>query len=129
MTVQIITSWDELAALEQPWNALAAGNPMRSWDWLATWWKHYGIGANPAPNRDAPRVGDRVLHVFAVYADASRNGNGRGHQHELIGIAPWYLDRTVVKGNVLRWLGSGEVCTDHRSLICRPQFLDEVSAA
>jgi CelD/BcsL family acetyltransferase involved in cellulose biosynthesis len=30
---------------------------------------------------------------------------------------------------VLRWLGSGEVCTDHRSLICQPQHRDEVAAA
>jgi CelD/BcsL family acetyltransferase involved in cellulose biosynthesis len=129
MTVQLITSWNELAALEQPWNALAAGNPMRSWDWLATWWKHYGFDPNQPPNRDTPRHSDRVLHVFAVYANASRSGIGRGHTRELIGIAPWYLDRTVVKGNVLRWLGSGEVCTDHRSLICRSQCHRQVASA
>jgi CelD/BcsL family acetyltransferase involved in cellulose biosynthesis len=46
----------------------------------------------------------------------------------LIGIAPWYLDRTIVKGNVLRWLGSGEVCTDHLSLICRPEDREQVAA-
>jgi hypothetical protein len=128
MTVQLITSWDELAALEQPWNALAAGNPMRSWDWLATWWKHYGASANASPNRAAPRPGERELRILAVYRGGISD-NGRSHKQELIGIAPWYLDRTVVKGNVLRWLGSGEVCTDHRSLICHPQFLDEVAAA
>jgi CelD/BcsL family acetyltransferase involved in cellulose biosynthesis len=32
-----------------------------------------------------------------------------------------------VKGNVLRWLGSGEVCTDHLSLICRPEDRERVA--
>jgi CelD/BcsL family acetyltransferase involved in cellulose biosynthesis len=46
----------------------------------------------------------------------------------LIGVAPWYLDRTIVKGNVLRWLGSGQVCTDHLSLLCRPEHRERVAA-
>ena len=48
MTVRLITTWDDLAALEQPWNALSDGMPMRRWDWLATWWKHYGCCPLPA---------------------------------------------------------------------------------
>ena len=126
MAVRLITTWDDLAALEQPWNALSDGMPMRSWDWLATWWKHYGA-ARCLPNQDAPRRGDRALHVLAVYGDTTCSSNGHGCKQELLGIAPWYLDRTVVKGNVLRWLGSGEVCTDHRTLICRPQHHAEVA--
>jgi CelD/BcsL family acetyltransferase involved in cellulose biosynthesis len=128
MTVRVITTWDDLAALEQPWNALSDGMPMRSWDWLATWWKHYGA-ARCLPNHEPPRLGERALHVLAVYGDAACSSNGHGCQQELLGIAPWYLDRTVVKGNVLRWLGSGEVCTDHRTLICRPQYHAVVAVA
>jgi CelD/BcsL family acetyltransferase involved in cellulose biosynthesis len=37
----------------------------------------------------------------------------------LIGVAPWYLEYSPIKGNALRWLGDGEVCTDHVSLLCR----------
>jgi CelD/BcsL family acetyltransferase involved in cellulose biosynthesis len=33
-----------------------------------------------------------------------------------------------VKGNILRWLGCGEVCTDHLSLICKPQDRERVAA-
>jgi CelD/BcsL family acetyltransferase involved in cellulose biosynthesis len=122
MAIELITDWNGLAELAGPWNALAAGMPFRTWDWLATWWKHYGSGRHGADQRGTGghyAVSDRQLYVLAVY-DCQRT---------LIGVAPWYLDRTVVKGNVLRWLGSGEVCTDHLSLICTPENDARVAAA
>jgi hypothetical protein len=137
MTVDLITTWSDLAVLEKPWNRLAGGSPMHSWDWLATWWKYYGCGhAHDEQQPSRSRQSEKSLHVLAVYGDSKSACNGHRvagatpqSSRELIGIAPWYLDRTVVKGNVLRWLGSGEVCTDHRSLICRPGFHDQVAAA
>jgi CelD/BcsL family acetyltransferase involved in cellulose biosynthesis len=63
--------------------------------------------------------------VLAVFADSTSNDE----QRRLIGIAPWYLDRTRIKGNLVRWLGSGEVCTDHLSLICRPEDTETVVTA
>ena len=53
LTTHQITARADLAALEMPWNILAAGEPMRSWNWLSTWWNHYG-------NTD-----NRELHVLA----------------------------------------------------------------
>jgi len=122
MTVQLITNADDMYALESEWNALAGESPFRSWDWLATWWKHYG---NVDRRRREQREGtpDKQLYVLAIYDDA-RAGAGR----TLIGIAPWFLDRTLVKGNVLRWLGCGEVCTDHLSLVCKPEHREQVAA-
>ncbi|MEX0586722.1 MAG: GNAT family N-acetyltransferase [Pirellulales bacterium] len=114
MNVQRITSADQLAALETGWNALAAGMPLRSWDWLATWWKHYGADA------------DRQLFVLAVYDES---GELSSDAKPLIGIAPWYLDRSAIKGSVIRWLGSGEICTDHLSLICHPEDYERVAAS
>ena len=67
--------------------------------------------------------------MLAVYDDAIESAARNDRERRLIGIAPWYLDRTMVKGNVLRWLGSGEVCTDHLSLICRPEDREQVAAA
>ncbi len=113
MNVRPITSQGDLAALEPAWNRLANGMPLRSWDWLATWWRHYG-----QPGRDARGAG-RWLYVLAVEDEAG----------ELVGIAPWYLDRTVLRGSVLRPLGSGEVCTDHLSLVCRPEDSQRVAEA
>jgi CelD/BcsL family acetyltransferase involved in cellulose biosynthesis len=66
--------------------------------------------------------------VLAVYGENCRDNTPDGDR-SLIGVAPWYLDRTVIHGNVLRWLGSGEVCTDHLSLICRPEHRQQVAAA
>jgi CelD/BcsL family acetyltransferase involved in cellulose biosynthesis len=129
MTVNLITTWEGLAGLEKPWNALADGAPMSSWDWLATWWKHYGDAAYRSADHDLQRTGGRTLHVLAVYGKANHRRDGECGERALIGIAPWYLDRTVVKGQVLRWLGSGEVCTDHRSLICHAGYRNEVAAA
>jgi len=108
LTTHLVTARADLAALEIPWNILAAGEPTRSWDWLSTWWKHYG-------NSD-----DRELHVLALYEE-SEEGCG-----PLVGVAPWYLERTGLYGNVLRPLGSGHVCTDHQSLLTRPDYLATV---
>jgi CelD/BcsL family acetyltransferase involved in cellulose biosynthesis len=125
MQVQRITSWVELTALEMEWNTLATGMPLRSWDWLATWWKHYG-GWNCGPSDNAVSR-NRELCVLAVYREPTfKHG---GPVRELIGIAPWYIDRSAVKGSVIRWLGDGEVCTDHLSLICRPMDAQQVAAS
>ena len=124
MHTEQLTTWHELAALELEWNALAGGMPFRSWDWLATWWKHYGS----VERRDGARGGtsNRQLYVLAVFDDANTSAGG---ERQLIGVAPWYLDQTCIKGNVLRWLGSGEVCTDHVSIICQPRHTDKVAKA
>jgi hypothetical protein len=127
MSIDLISTWNELSSLEAQWNALAGDIPFRSWDWLATWWKHYGVGSGePSPNRP-PRTDERQLYVLAVYDE--KRGDARPNERQLIGIAPWYLDRTAIHGNVLRWLGSGEVCTDHLSLICLRENQQRVAAA
>jgi CelD/BcsL family acetyltransferase involved in cellulose biosynthesis len=116
MHVVRITTWSDLTALETSWNALVSSVPFRSWDWLATWWKYYGEHA-----------ADKHLYVLAVYDNADSH---EAHSvRPLIGIAPWYFDRSPIKGNVLRWLGDGEVCTDHVSLLCRPEDAERISAA
>ena len=120
MTVQLVTTENELLALEADWNELSAGLPMRSWDWHANWWQYYGL-------RQGMPSAERQLYVLAVYED---NPNALANREPgLIGIAPWYLDRTAVSGGVLQWLGSGEVCTDHLSLLCRDEHLACVASA
>jgi CelD/BcsL family acetyltransferase involved in cellulose biosynthesis len=129
MTVELITDWNVFDSLERPWNELSGGMPLRSWDWLATWWKHYGPVARQVSSYHDDRPAQRQLYVIAVYRDGAGRADGDTSGRELAGIAPWYLDRTIVKGNVLRWLGSGEVCTDHLSLICRPHDRESVATA
>ena len=124
--VQQINSWEELASLEAVWNSLADGMPLRSWDWLGTWWKHYG-GIDRERSGCTARDAERQLNVLVVQSEVE--GSGVSCTGKVIGIAPLYLDRTIIKGNVLRWLGSGEVCTDHVSLVCRPEHQTDVARA
>ncbi len=109
LETRLITTSTELAALQMPWNILAAGQPMCSWNWLATWWKHFG------------KVNDRELHVLAVYDAAERE------EGTLVGIAPWYVEHSKVNGRVVQPLGNGLVCTDHLSLVCRPDYIGTVT--
>jgi CelD/BcsL family acetyltransferase involved in cellulose biosynthesis len=107
-SARLMTTSTELAALETPWNILAAGAPMRSWHWLATWWMHYGT------------PGERELYLIGVY-DESESDAGT-----LVGLAPWYIEHSRLNGSVIRPLGDGEVCTDHQSILCRPDHIASV---
>lgn len=111
MQARCITGWDELAALAPEWNALARGVPFRSWEWLGAWWRHYGLAAAPSTRR----------RLFAVAV--------RDFHQRLIGLAPWYLEPHPVRGNVVRFLGSGDVCSDYLSILCLPGCEDDVAAA
>jgi CelD/BcsL family acetyltransferase involved in cellulose biosynthesis len=125
MRVERITAWPELNALQDEWNALAGGMPFRSWEWLATWWKFYESSASSSLQRRS-EVSRRELCVLAVYDES---GPPLSSDHRLVGIAPWYIERSALKGRVIRWLGDGEVCTDHSSLICAPARTESVAGA
>jgi CelD/BcsL family acetyltransferase involved in cellulose biosynthesis len=129
MTVEIISTLNGLSAIQHAWQQLEDGSPFQSWDWLATWWKHYGnCGRRRRESAEEPAA-DKQLYVLAVYDEADDGANRPVRaDRKLIGVAPWFLDRTMVKGNVLRWLGCGEVCTDHLSLICRPEHREHVAS-
>jgi len=98
MRVTRLTTSEELEALADSWNCLTRAVPFRSWQWLATWWKHYGDG--------------RELYVLAVHNDDG----------VLIGIAPLFRERQTTGGLVLNWLGSGEVCTDYVTILSAHEY-------
>jgi len=95
MYVVHFSTFDELSRYAAAWDRLAGGIPFRRYDWASTWWKHYGAGS---------------LFVLAVFSDGGT----------LIGLAPWYLRGSAADGRVVRFLGSGEVCSDHLSVLCWP---------
>jgi CelD/BcsL family acetyltransferase involved in cellulose biosynthesis len=130
MTVQLVSTNEGLRELEPAWNELSGESPFRSWDWLATWWKHYATGGRRKrddSDGSSSHRNERQLYVLAVFDELKSGHPSTEHASRLVGIAPWFLDRTVVKGNVLRWLGCGEVCTDHLSLICKPEDRETVA--
>jgi CelD/BcsL family acetyltransferase involved in cellulose biosynthesis len=101
MQVYEFGTWDELAPYAQQWDRLAASVPFRSWTWLSHWWRHYG--------RQGARSGLRLM-VLGVFDQADL----------LVGAAPWCLESSGPRGEVIRWLGSGEVCSDYVSILCQP---------
>lgn len=111
MQVVAFTALDELAPYAEDWDRLAAGVPMRSWAWMSSWWQSYC-----ADRADGFKLRLAVLGVF----DST---------DRLVGIAPWHLRRTGSQGRVLRWLGSGEVCSDYPSILCQPSMEDRVAEA
>ena len=74
MHVNFHSDLASLTPLATAWNDLADGVPFRSWEWLETWWRHYGCLEDGRPKRD------HQLFVLTVWDDDNR----------LIAIAPWY---------------------------------------
>lgn len=102
MHVERISNWNELESLAPAWNQLAQSIPFRSWQWLGSWWRHYGAGSvNEATRQE--------LFVLAV-----RDAGGTP-----VAFAPWRLERQAGRANIVKFLGSGEVCTDHLTVLCR----------
>jgi hypothetical protein len=100
------------AALATDWDRLAGGVPFRSWAWQSHWWRHYGEA----------RVGHDAKASLFTLGVLDRAG-------VLIGIAPWYLARSAAEGRVVRFLGTGEVCSDYLSVLCAPGAEETVAGA
>jgi hypothetical protein len=80
---------------------------MLSWEWLSTWW--YEMGAKE------PGVRNRLL--IAIVTDAA---------DQVLGIAPFYL-QTSWRGQTLRLLGDGDVCSDYLRILGLPESEAEVA--
>jgi CelD/BcsL family acetyltransferase involved in cellulose biosynthesis len=110
MHVERIGNLEELESLAPAWDRLAQGVPFRKRQWLVSWWRHYG----PPAGEPAPRG---ELFVLAVRDEAGTP----------VALAPWHVDHHAARGNVVRFLGSGEVCTDHLTVLCQPGQEQEVA--
>jgi CelD/BcsL family acetyltransferase involved in cellulose biosynthesis len=107
ISIQRLSSLAQLAPLGDGWNELARGVPFRRFEWLESWWRAYG------------KRSDEELCVVAAHDSGGA----------LVGLAPWYLARTVGERYSLRFLGSGEVCSDYLSVLCRPGREGDVTLA
>ena len=104
--VRRMATGDAIAAVAEDWNRLAGSVPFRRHDWLATWWRHYG-----RPNSE--------LCVLAV----------EDHTRQLVGLAPWQIETSAGQGRVVRFLGSGEVCSEYLTILAQPGLDCEVAQA
>ncbi|NLE40196.1 MAG: GNAT family N-acetyltransferase [Pirellulaceae bacterium] len=99
MQVRLFENFDDLASWADDWDRLSDGVPFRGWIWASTWWRHYGES-----------TADCRLAVLGVF-------NACG---SLIGVAPWYVAGERGRRRVIRFLGAGEVCSDHLTLLAMP---------
>ncbi len=97
MRISTVTTTEELLPLRDAWNQLAPHNPMLTSAWLQMWARVY--------------LNDNQLLVLAVYDDEER----------LTAVVPWYASDNRFGGRTIKFLGSGDVCSDHMTFICRPQ--------
>lgn len=93
-------------ALREDWNRLAAGMPLRAWEWYALWWRTY-------------REGKQRLRTLVIHDE----------QQRVRGIAPWYQTRSLTTGHVLRFLGDNEICTDYQTILTDPADIRPVATA
>ncbi len=113
MQSELVTTDTSFAALRDDWNRLAGDDPLATWEWRSTWWKHYGRR--------------RSLAISVVRRDDGR----------VVGIAPCYTEHSTLQGRKLSWLGSGKVCTDYQrflvepsvSVVERAKIIDELTEA
>jgi CelD/BcsL family acetyltransferase involved in cellulose biosynthesis len=98
MQVVRFCNFETLTPLAAEWDRLAGDSPFCSWAWSHGWWRHFGQSARPPSE----------LYILGVFDPPGR----------LTGIAPWHLETSAARGRVLRFLGSGEVCSEYLSLLC-----------
>jgi len=121
MRITLARQLEHLEPYKDQWDCMAAGVPTRSWGWLANWWRTFGQGdyGYSAPATMGRRGLRGQLFILCVMDDCGK----------LIGLAPWYVQRHPVFGRVIRWLGSGMVCSDYLSLLCEPGREASVASA
>jgi CelD/BcsL family acetyltransferase involved in cellulose biosynthesis len=105
LTVAAARDEASLARLAKPWDVLAGDIAFRSATWARNWWRHY---------RDS-----RSRLLVLLVAD---------EQGDIVGIAPWFVSRSPGLGRVVRFLGSGEVCSDYLTILAAPEHAPAVAA-
>jgi CelD/BcsL family acetyltransferase involved in cellulose biosynthesis len=101
----VVSRARSLASLAGQWNSLSGERPFCAYEWLAPWWRHFGAG--------------KQLFTLSVHNE----------RQELVAIAPWSIERSLSQGRVIRFLGSGAVCSDYLTVLSRPEYEDAVAGA
>ena len=105
MQVRRVANTFELFSLQNVWNDVAGECPLRSWQWLHSWWETFEA--------------NRELFVLVCETD----------DHQVVGILPLCLKRQLASGDVLTFLGSGKACTEYLSVFSNSLFESDVAEA
>ena len=93
MNVRCITTITDALLLEPAWRQLTAPHPFLTWDWLSCWWDHF--------------LADGQLLILV----------GTDERDRVVGIAPFWIQASPLRGRVVQFLGSGKACSDHMSML------------
>lgn len=104
--VEQVTDLNTSDSLWSEWEQLAGSRLFLGPRWLMPWWRAY-------------RAPGSQLLVLAV----------RNFQGELVGLAPWFLQRTWLSGQQIQSLGCGRACSDYMSILAKPQTEEAVLTA
>ena len=110
--VERVDSEAELLALKEPWTALLTATSgvsiFLTWEWVSTWWRHYGQ--------------DKTLWVLTAWDDAGR----------LVGLVPWMLvygHLGALRVRRIAFVGSTFTYRVHLDVIAGPDEKGAVCAA
>lgn len=106
ITVERFESFDELLPIRHQWDQFAesvGADLFASFDWCATWWKHYKQGRTP--EFFVARSSGRIVACLPLF-------------RETIGYGPWRI-------HVVRMAGSCDAGT-RCDLAIKPEFIDAV---
>jgi hypothetical protein len=104
MKLKLINDFQTLERNRNQWDQVAGQFPFFQWSWLGNWFKHLGT----------------ELKLAVVVACDEHD--------QWLGIAPWCIDATNPLVIKLRFLGSGDACTDYMNLICSDEHYRDFSS-
>jgi CelD/BcsL family acetyltransferase involved in cellulose biosynthesis len=95
--------------MKEDWNLLLrkslTGEVFLSWEWICSWW-------------DVFKDENKSLYILI----------GRNENNEIVGIAPFYIERRKILGlgfrKIIRFCSSLETYPDHLDLICKKGYED-----
>lgn len=105
MKLEFFSNLSDLDRNRDQWDSVASDYPFFRWSWMGNWMRFLGT--------------DLELAVVVAVDDDGK----------WIGIAPWCIDGRTPFSRRLRFLGSGDTCSDYLDLICPNSQYDSFSAA
>lgn len=108
LNIEKLETLSELMKLKHDWEQLFCGsgqtNIFLTWEWLSTWWKHFGNQGK--------------LHVLACYKN-----------EQLVGVAPLYIRKQLNSygQKVVTFLGSAPISSDYLDIIHIPELKQDIA--
>lgn len=96
MRLEVLNSQADHENIKRDWIRLGGHHPFLNWAWQSRWWEAFG---------------ESHQRLTIVIRDC---------KEDVVAIAPFYLEQHWVKGNVIRWVGSGRACSDWMTLLADP---------